>query len=186
MLKLVVGLLEKYDANTIIDPNEITAETSILDLGLDSLDLVEFILEIEDGLSIEVSDEDASRLKTVGDFIQLLSDLGVKAQDGELGTIAITAKTLDIVDGSSLVKAIPDVKLVGNPDLWQLICKASSKSEGWMKSTKAMQIGNNCIIQVSTQQRNPDGSYAVAEAITFAPFSKITTDADGSKRIVSA
>jgi Lon protease-like protein len=35
----------------------------------------------------------------------------------------------------------------------------SSKSEGWMKPTKAMEIG--CIVQVTTQQRNPDGSYAI-------------------------
>jgi len=26
-----------------------------------------------------------------------------------------------------------------------------------------------CVVQVTTQQRNPDGSYAVAEALTFVP-----------------
>jgi hypothetical protein len=39
-----------------------------------------------------------------------------------------------------------------------------------MKSTKAMHIeGMGCLVQVSTQQRNQDGSYAVAEALTWVP-----------------
>ena len=38
-----------------------------------------------------------------------------------------------------------------------------------MKSTKAMETGNGCVVQVTTQQRNPDGSYAIAEALTFVP-----------------
>jgi len=32
---------------------------------------------------------------------------------------------------------------------------------------------NGCIVQVTTQQQNPDGSWAVAEALTFAPNSAI-------------
>ena len=33
-----------------------------------------------------------------------------------------------------------DVKVFGNTDDWQLICKASSKAQGWMKSTKTLEI----------------------------------------------
>ena len=57
----------------------------------------------------------------------------------------------------------------GNGDLFQLLSKASSEKEGWMKSTKAMDTENGCVIQVTTQQRNPDGSSAIAEALTFVP-----------------
>ena len=44
------------------------------------------------------------------------------------------------------------------------------EKEGWMKSTKVMEILHvGCVVQITTQQRNPDGSYAVAEAVTFVP-----------------
>jgi hypothetical protein len=45
-----------------------------------------------------------------------------------------------------------------------------------MKSTKAMEIpGSGCVVQVTTQQRNLDGSYSVAEALTYVPYTKIRT-----------
>ena len=78
-------------------------------------------------------------------------------------------KTFNVTSGKDLKEKVSDVELVGNPDTWVLISKASSKREGWMKSTKAMQVINGCLVQVTTQQRNPDGSYTIAEALTFAP-----------------
>jgi hypothetical protein len=60
--------------------------------------------------------------------------------------------------------------LKGAADKWLCIAKAYNEKEGWMKSTKAMQVGaSGCLIQVTTQQRNPDGTWAVAEAVCFAP-----------------
>ena len=53
-------------------------------------------------------------------------------------------------------------------DLWTLLTKYTNEEKGIMKSTKAMSIDGGCFVQVTTQQRNPDGSYAIAEAITFA------------------
>ena len=80
------------------------------------------------------------------------------------------SKTLHNSDISGTRQNVPDVEVFGNGDMFQLLCKASSKSEGWMKSTKAMEIpGVGCVIQVTTQQSNPDGSYALAEALTFVP-----------------
>jgi hypothetical protein len=64
---------------------------------------------------------------------------------------------------------VSDVHAFGNPGAWVLLAKASSESQGWMKSTKAMSVPTGIIVQVSTQQKNPDGSYAVAEALTFVP-----------------
>jgi len=61
---------------------------------------------------------------------------------------------------------VPDLKVFGDGDLFRLLSKASSASEGWMKSTKAMQTPIGVIIQVTTQQKNPDGSYSLAEALT--------------------
>lgn len=62
-------------------------------------------------------------------------------------------------------KNIDDAFIFGD-DCWKLITKFSSESRGTMKSTKAMQCGESVVVQVTTQQRNPDGSYAVAEALT--------------------
>ena len=89
-------------------------------------------------------------------------------------------KTLHNSDVSGARKNVPDIKVFGNGDLFRLICKASSQSEGWMKSTKAMDTGNGCVVQVTTQQRNPDGSYAVAEALTFVPDVHIELDKNGN------
>jgi len=72
-----------------------------------------------------------------------------------------------------------DVKVSGNPDLWVLICKASSESEGWMKSTKAMQMPSGCLVQVSTKEDSK-----VAEALQFVPGVKIDTDKDGNSQLV--
>ena len=78
-------------------------------------------------------------------------------------------KTLNAVDIEDVKVKVSDVEVFGNGNLFQLISKASSKSQGWMKSTKAMPVTGGCVIQVTTQQKNPDGSYAIAEALTFVP-----------------
>jgi hypothetical protein len=59
------------------------------------------------------------------------------------------------------------VELFGNPDRLQLLFKA--QSDTWSKSTKAMEVPGGCLVQVSSEQRNPDGSWSIAEAVTFVP-----------------
>lgn len=92
-------------------------------------------------------------------------------------------KTLHNSDVSGARENVKDIKVVGNGDMFQLLCKASSENEGWMKSTKAMEIkGVGCVVQVTTQQRNPDGSYSIAEALTFVPGVKIIKDDENNGR----
>lgn len=93
-------------------------------------------------------------------------------------------KTLHNSDVSGTKVNVPDVKVFGNGDTFQLICKASSVSEGWMKSTKAMYVGNGCLVQVSTQQRNADGTYSVAEALAFVPGASISEDIDERENVI--
>jgi len=53
----------------------ITEDTHLAnDLGLDSLDLVEFGLGIEDEFDIEIPDEQAEQIVTVGDAVELIAD----------------------------------------------------------------------------------------------------------------
>ena len=89
-------------------------------------------------------------------------------------------KTLDNSDVSGASLNVPDLKVFGNGDTFQLLCKASSLTEGWMKSTKAMEIhGVGCVVQVTTQQ----GDH-VAKALCFVPGVRIVLDANNGKMLV--
>jgi hypothetical protein len=83
------------------------------------------------------------------------------------------AKSLQNTDANGARKNVKDIVFWGDGDTFKLISKASSEAEGWMKSTKAMQAGRNVVVQVTTQQRNPDGSYSIAEALTTVPNAEI-------------
>jgi len=95
-------------------------------------------------------------------------------------------KTLHNSDISGARQNVKDIQVVGNGDMFRLLCKASSQTEGWMKSTKAMEVPGGCVVQVTTQQRNADGSYAVAEALAFVPGVKIYDDNNNGRKLVSA
>ena len=59
-----------------VDPAEVTEVASFQnDLGADSLDIVELIMEFEKVFDIEIPDEDASdKIATVGDAIKYIED----------------------------------------------------------------------------------------------------------------
>jgi acyl carrier protein len=60
----------------MVDPEEITDESSFVeDLGADSLDTVELIMEFEDEFGMEISDEQAEKISTVGEAIAYLEKL---------------------------------------------------------------------------------------------------------------
>ena len=53
-----------------VDESEVKLEASFRDdLGADSLDVVELVMELEDAFDMEISDEDAEKIATVGDAI---------------------------------------------------------------------------------------------------------------------
>ena len=95
-------------------------------------------------------------------------------------------KTLHNSTVSGARKNVKDIRVVGNGDMFRLLCKASSEVEGWMKSTKAMETAGGCLVQVTTQQRAPDGSYAVAEALAFVPGVVLIDDENGGRKLVSS
>ena len=56
-----------------VDKNDVSTEKSFVeDLNADSLDLTELIMTFEERFGIEISEEDAEKLKTVGDVIAYL------------------------------------------------------------------------------------------------------------------
>lgn len=93
-------------------------------------------------------------------------------------------KFLGNSDANGTTKNVRDVVFFGDGDTWKLICKASSDEQGWMKSTKAMEVPGGCLIQVTTQQRNRDYSYAVAEAVTFVPGVEIEEFYDADEKLI--
>ncbi|MDQ1913254.1 acyl carrier protein [Paenibacillus sp. GD4] len=56
-----------------VDENEVTLEASFKDdLGADSLDVVELVMELEDEFDMEISDEDAEKITTVGQVVEYI------------------------------------------------------------------------------------------------------------------
>ena len=60
-----------------VEEDEVTPEASFVeDLGADSLDTVELVMALEEEFGIEIPDEDAEQLQTVGDAIRYLQEKG--------------------------------------------------------------------------------------------------------------
>ena len=58
-----------------IEESKITTEARFIeDLGADSLDTVELIMQFEEEFDIEISDEDAEKLNTVGSSVDYIND----------------------------------------------------------------------------------------------------------------
>lgn len=78
-------------------------------------------------------------------------------------------KNLGNTPDSPVEENVSDFQTYGNPSKWELLCKAWSDDEGWMKSTKVMFLNTGALVQVTTQQRQPHGGHHLAEALTFCP-----------------
>lgn len=56
-----------------VEESEVTLEASFKDdLGADSLDVVELVMELEDEFGMEISDDDAEKISTVGDAVNYI------------------------------------------------------------------------------------------------------------------
>lgn len=56
-----------------VDEEEVTLEASFKDdLGADSLDIVELVMELEDEFEMEISDEDAEKITKVGEVVEYI------------------------------------------------------------------------------------------------------------------
>ncbi|MBI5308830.1 MAG: acyl carrier protein [Planctomycetes bacterium] len=58
-----------------VKAEQITKETSFInDLGADSLDTVELIMEFEDAFDMNIPDEEAEKIRTVGDAVKYIEE----------------------------------------------------------------------------------------------------------------
>ena len=127
--------------------------------------------------------------REAGDDLEIREMCGItgnwSTQDDRCGLFEkekmMTEKTLDVTNMEQLEAKVSDVQVHGDPGLWVCIGKASSKEQGWMKSTKVMRISNlGVLVQVSTQQGDN-----VAEALAFIPGASLVEFEDGSFDILA-
>jgi acyl carrier protein len=58
-----------------VKPEQVTPLTSFInDLGADSLDTVELVMEFEDKFGMQIPDEEAEKILTVGDAVKYIAD----------------------------------------------------------------------------------------------------------------
>ncbi|MDK2821057.1 MAG: acyl carrier protein [Clostridia bacterium] len=57
-----------------VDESEITMDTSFESLNADSLDIVELIMALEEEFDLEIPDEDAEKLNTVGAAVNYIKE----------------------------------------------------------------------------------------------------------------
>ena len=72
--KVVAIIAEKLS----ISQENITAESTFKDLGADSLDIVEMIMNFEETFGIEIRDEDAEKIKSVAQVVDLIHAVRTK------------------------------------------------------------------------------------------------------------
>ncbi|MGL4394347.1 MAG: acyl carrier protein [Brevinema sp.] len=62
-------IVDKLNVNSA----DVTEDASFVeDLGADSLDIVDFVMALEDEFGIDISDEDAQKIKTVRDAVDFI------------------------------------------------------------------------------------------------------------------
>ena len=95
------------------------------------------------------------------------------------------SKSLKNASQKDAIATTSDIVVYGNTDAWQLLTKASSEIQGWMKSSKAYEIkGVGCVLQVTTEITEPNGRKSIAEAVTFIPNSRIDTVLGENKEVI--
>jgi len=75
MSELLSRVKEIISDKLMINADEVNEASSFVDdLGADSLDTVELIMAFEDEFNVEISDEDAEKISTVGEAIAYLEE----------------------------------------------------------------------------------------------------------------
>ncbi len=63
-----------------VEPEKVVPAASFIeDLGADSLDIVELVMTMEEEFDLDIPDEDAEKIKTVGDVIKYVSNKSANA-----------------------------------------------------------------------------------------------------------
>jgi acyl carrier protein len=66
------AVFEKVAEQKGVDKSTLTRETTFLEIGADSLDMVEFSLDLEDQFKITINQSDMGSIKTIGQAIDFI------------------------------------------------------------------------------------------------------------------
>jgi acyl carrier protein len=73
-----VAIFDKVKAIVVeqlgVDEDEVAMETTFEELNADSLDIVELIMALEEEFDMEIPDEDAEKIKTVGGIVEYIKE----------------------------------------------------------------------------------------------------------------
>jgi len=73
-----MGVFEKVKAIVVdqlgVEEEEVTLETSFEELNADSLDIVELIMALEEEFDLDIPDEEAEKIRTVGDAVNYIKE----------------------------------------------------------------------------------------------------------------
>ena len=72
-----------------VNKDQVTDNTSFIeDIGADSLDIVELVMELEEEFDIQIPDDQAEKIKTVGEAVDYIEARVREKQAGEGGAAA--------------------------------------------------------------------------------------------------
>ncbi|EGW38619.1 MULTISPECIES: acyl carrier protein [unclassified Desulfosporosinus] len=73
-----MGVFDKVKAIVVeqlgVDEANVTPETSFEELNADSLDIVELIMALEEAFDLDIPDEEAEKIRTVGNAVSYIQD----------------------------------------------------------------------------------------------------------------
>lgn len=76
---LIMAIIDKVKALIVeqlsVEEEDVKIESSFVDdLGADSLDIVELVMALEEEFELEIPDEDAEKIRTVGEAVKYIQD----------------------------------------------------------------------------------------------------------------
>ncbi len=76
---LIMAIIDKVKAIIVeqlgVEEEDVKLESSFVDdLGADSLDIVELVMALEEEFELEIPDEDAEKIRTVGEAVKYIQD----------------------------------------------------------------------------------------------------------------
>ena len=72
--QLIHDVTRKYSDALGTKPGAINANTRFSDFGLDSLDTVEMVMELEEQFNVSIPEDVAERIQTVGEYVRYIQD----------------------------------------------------------------------------------------------------------------
>jgi acyl carrier protein len=174
-LPLVQEILSEY---LDFDKNDITPDKYIIgDLGADSLDVVEILMEFEERLNITIEDERVQDFGTVGDILAYLTIHG----DGKDKSVDDVVGELKDMTHDNYPRALDQFRSAGNLPTDETPTDSPAASLVWESEKKSEEVPEETVTRYTyhyhAQYKNAEGNYQYIDGIinSAAP---IMTDAD--------